>query len=64
MDNAAVVDWKGLTEEFGWPYSRTHTWRLMAAGKFPQCFKLVDSRNSHPLWTRREIIQFLTPSHN
>jgi hypothetical protein len=26
MDDEAVVDWKGLKEQFGWPYSRTHTW--------------------------------------
>jgi hypothetical protein len=23
-----VVDWKGLVQ-MGWPYGRTHTWRLM-----------------------------------
>ncbi len=24
-----IVDWKGL-KAMGWPYSRAHTWRLMA----------------------------------
>jgi predicted DNA-binding transcriptional regulator AlpA len=59
MDNSAVVDWKGLKQEFGWPYSRSHTWRLMDAGKFPRAFKLGEHRNSHPVWRRREVIDFL-----
>ena len=28
FEKPLVVDWKGL-KELGWPYSRTHTWRLM-----------------------------------
>ena len=58
MDDDAVIGWKALKEEFGWPYSRTHTWRLMAAGKFPRCFKPYDIRNAPPLWWRREIVEF------
>lgn len=61
MDDEAVIDWKGLKNDFGWPYSRAHTWRLMEAGKFPKSFKLIETHNSHPLWKRREITKFLTP---
>ena len=59
MDDEAMVDWKGLKEIFGWPYSRAHTWRLMAAGKFPKCFKPPWAhRSSHPMWKRREIVAY------
>ena len=30
-----LVDWKTL-KKLGWPYSRQHTFRLIAVGKFPQ----------------------------
>ena len=50
-----LVDWKGL-KGFGWPYSRAHTWRLMEAGKFPQCIKLVEHHNSHPVWRVKDIL--------
>ncbi|WP_375414568.1 helix-turn-helix transcriptional regulator [uncultured Bradyrhizobium sp.] len=43
-----VVDWKGL-KALGIPYSRAHIWRMMAAGDFPQAFKLGKHRNSHPV---------------
>jgi Prophage CP4-57 regulatory protein (AlpA) len=45
--NDRVVDWKGLKLDI--PYSRTHIWRMMAAGDFPQFFKLGKHRNSHPV---------------
>ena len=57
MDDG-IVDWKGL-QGLGWPYSRTHTWRLMKAGKFPKSFKLADFPNSHPVWWLHEFIAFL-----
>jgi predicted DNA-binding transcriptional regulator AlpA len=60
MDDDGIVDWKGL-KNLGWPYSRAHTWRLMNAGKFPKSFKLVDDRNSHPVWKRREVIALFNP---
>jgi len=44
MIGSEVIDWKGL-QALGWPYSRSHTWRLMAEGKFVQCFKLGGFRN-------------------
>ena len=34
-----IVGWKRL-KSMGWPYSRAHTWRLMAAGVFPKAVKL------------------------
>jgi hypothetical protein len=56
MNDNAVVGWKGLLKEYGWPYSRTHTWRMMAEKRFPECFKPPGAhRNSHPMWWRREI---------
>jgi len=58
MDDEAVVDWKGLKGEYGWPYSRTQTWRLMLSGHFPRSFKLVDARNAHPVWRRNELTDF------
>jgi hypothetical protein len=62
MDDG-VVDWKGL-KALGWPYSRTQTWRLMKAGKFPMSFKLADYRNSHPVWWRYQVIEhFKTRQH-
>jgi hypothetical protein len=61
MDDEAVVDWKGLKEDFNWPYSRAHTKRLEDAGKFAKRFYLTQTRTAHPLWKRREVIEFLTP---
>jgi predicted DNA-binding transcriptional regulator AlpA len=58
MEDEGIVDWKGL-KALGWPYSRTHTWRLMKAGQFPKSFKLLDFRNSHPMWWLAEVIKFL-----
>ena len=58
MTGNEVIDWKGL-QALGWPYSRTHTWRMMKAGKFVRCFKLGNTRNSHPVWWRREVLAWL-----
>jgi predicted DNA-binding transcriptional regulator AlpA len=54
-DRPLIVGWKGL-KTLGWPYSRAHTWRLMAAGNFPQAVKLGDDRNSHPMWRVKSIL--------
>jgi predicted DNA-binding transcriptional regulator AlpA len=32
---------------------------MMAAGDFPQAFKLGEHRNSHPVWWLYEIIEWL-----
>lgn len=53
-----LLDWKSL-KEFGWPYSRAHTWRLMEAGKFPRCVKLNETRNSHPVWKLVDVLEHL-----
>ena len=45
-----LVTWEELSLVLGWPYSRTHTWRLMKQGKFPQSIKLGEHPNSHPVW--------------
>jgi predicted DNA-binding transcriptional regulator AlpA len=58
MDEVKVVDWKGL-KALGIPYSRAHIWRMMKAGDFPSCFKLMEHRNSHPVWWLSEIIAWL-----
>ena len=64
-DADKVVNWKALKEQFGIPYTRTHSWRKMAAGTFPQSFKLGPYDNSPPVWWVREIRKWLrdhTPS--
>ena len=53
-----IIDWRGL-KELGWPYSRTQTWRLMKANRFPQCKKLGTDRNSHPVWRYEDIVAHL-----
>jgi hypothetical protein len=63
MDDEAVVDWKGLKDEFGWPYSRTQTWRMMKEGRFPGLINPNKHRNSHPMWKRRKIVEHLQPSN-
>ena len=60
-DEAAVVDWKGLVEEFGIrANARTSVWRWMKAGTFPRIINPEKPRNAHPLWLRREIRQHFT----
>ena len=58
MTGKEVVNFKGL-KALGIPFSRTHIWRLMRKGKFPQCFKLGNFRNSPPVWWLREIFEWL-----
>lgn len=58
MSERLIVDWQGL-RKMGWPYSRTQTWRMMAAGEFPQSFKLGKHHNSHPVWHVREVLAHL-----
>jgi hypothetical protein len=50
-----LVSWSDL-KKMGWPYSKTHTVRLMKAGRFPQCIKLESHRNSHPVWKYSDVI--------
>ena len=55
MSQRLIVDWKGL-KRMGWPLSRTHTWRMMDAGEFPERHKLGIHRNSRPVWRVKEIL--------
>ncbi len=62
LQRPLVLDWKGL-KKLGWPYSRTHTFRMMfdeeyADDPFPACHKLRPDRNSHPLWVVREVLAY------
>ncbi len=52
-----IVGWKGL-KRMGWPYCRAHTWRLMAAGVFPEATKLGPHRNSHPMWRVKSVLAY------
>jgi predicted DNA-binding transcriptional regulator AlpA len=53
-----VVNFRGI-KTLGIPYSRTHIWRLMKDGKFPECFKLGEFRNSPPVWFRDEVVRWI-----
>lgn len=70
MNRPLIVDWKGL-KKLGWPYSRAHTWRLMAGfwenekgekvvvpHPFPKCRKLGSHPNGHPVWRYVEIVSY------
>jgi predicted DNA-binding transcriptional regulator AlpA len=58
MTGKEVVNFRGI-KALGIPYSRAHIWRLMAAGEFPQSFKLGPHRGSPPVWWLRDIIEWL-----
>jgi hypothetical protein len=62
IDKPLIVDWKSL-KRMGWPYGRTHTWRMMfdpdyATNAFPACRKLGKHVNSHPVWRVSEVLAF------
>lgn len=60
MDDEAVVDFKGLRQEFGITYGRTHLQRLEHAEKFPKRLRPSgDHRSAHVFWRRREIPAWL-----
>ena len=56
MSERLIVDWRSL-KQMGWPYSRAQTWRLMIAGRFPRASKLGNHRNSHPVWSVKEVLE-------
>jgi predicted DNA-binding transcriptional regulator AlpA len=58
MTGKEVVNFRGL-KALGIPYSRTHIWRLMRAGLFPQSFKLGNFPSSPPVWWLHEVIEWL-----
>ena len=53
-----LVDWKML-KALGWPYSRQHTYRLMAARKFPQLRKFGTHRSARTSWRWPEVRPYL-----
>jgi len=59
MDDEAVVNYDGLSKDFGIDYSRSHLKRLEDAEMFPKRFKPFAHRGSHIFWRRREIRAWL-----
>ena len=57
------LTWKDLRQKLGWPYSRSHTSRLMDVEKnpdpFPTSHKAVKHRNSHPQWYTPHVLEWL-----
>ncbi len=53
-----LVDWKTL-KALGWPFSRTHTWRMITAGRFPEPRKFGKHRNSRVAWYWKDIKEYL-----
>ena len=57
------LSWSQLKKLIGWPFSRTHTGRLMsdpqyAQDPFPLCGKLGAHRNSHPVWYTPAVLDY------
>jgi prophage regulatory protein len=42
--------------ERGVPYSPTHLWRLVKAGKFPKPIKLYPGPGARNLWDESEVV--------
>ena len=53
-----LVDWKTL-KKLGWPYSRAHTFRLIAAEKFPKPKKFGDHPGARVAWRWHEVKPYL-----
>ena len=53
-DEPILVDWKAL-KKYGWPYSRMHTSRLVAAGKFPAPRKYGTHPSARVAWLWKDI---------
>jgi hypothetical protein len=45
-------------KEWGWPYSRQHTHRLIAAARFPKPKKLPGGATN--IWTEQQLAEFMT----
>jgi predicted DNA-binding transcriptional regulator AlpA len=54
LDDRLLVDWKTL-KTLGWPYSRTHTWRMISAGRFPAPIKFGEHPKSRVAWYWKDI---------
>ncbi|MCB0073795.1 MAG: hypothetical protein KDE20_20145 [Caldilineaceae bacterium] len=53
-----LVDWKAL-KKLGFPYSRQHTYRLVAAGVFPAPLKFGAYAGSRVAWRWKDVRNFL-----
>jgi predicted DNA-binding transcriptional regulator AlpA len=58
FDDRLLVDWKAL-KALGWPFSRTHTWRKIAAGTFPKPIKFGEHPKSRVAWQWKDIKEYL-----
>jgi hypothetical protein len=61
MDDDAVVDAKGLRDEFGIKISPTHRARLEKDGKFPRRLKPNGKPKSRSYYRRKDVLRYLTP---
>ena len=57
------LSWRDLKQLVGWPYSRTHTGRMMfdpdyADQRFPACRKLGPHRSAHPVWATVDVLGY------
>jgi len=48
------ITWKEL-KQFGFPYSRAHTYRLMKSGSFPPAIKLGGYQGSRVVWKLHDV---------
>lgn len=53
-----ILTWKQL-KQLGYPFSPTHTVRLMKKGTFPRCFKLQNDPKARKVWWLREYKAWL-----
>lgn len=53
-----LVDWKTL-KRMGFPYSRQHTYRLVAAGVFPAPLKFGKYTGARVAWRWKDVRNFL-----
>lgn len=57
-DERILVDWKAL-KKMGWPYSRQHTYRLIAQGVLPAPLKFGQHPSARTAWRWKDIRNFL-----
>jgi predicted DNA-binding transcriptional regulator AlpA len=57
-DERILVDWKAL-KKMGFPYSRQHTYRLVAAGVFPAPLKFGKYVGARVAWRWKDVRNFL-----
>lgn len=62
-DGFGWVTWKQLKEDYGWPYTRQHTWRLIKLGRFPKPSKFGSHPHCRVAWRRIDLIAFFNSQH-